>query len=107
MSSSQAVLVTFKRHDAALPVLACLTAAGVDAIVAEESAKPSARRLFYRFMVVGYLGEPPGPWYVVVSQADLGKARACVGQSAAPPDPRLGRPRLTSASTRRGQWCLS
>lgn len=77
---SQAILVTVKRHAAALPVLACLSAAGIDASVAEETAKPFAWRLLYRFMIVGYLGEPSGPWHVAVPQVDLGKARACVGQ---------------------------
>jgi hypothetical protein len=77
---SQAVLVTVKRHDAALPLLACLAAAGIDASVAEETAKPFVPRLLYRFMFVGYFGEPPGPWHIVVPQADLGRAQACVGR---------------------------
>jgi hypothetical protein len=77
---SQAILATVKRHAAALPVLACLSAAGIDACVTEETAKPFAWRLLYRFMIVGYFGEPPGPWHVVVPQVELGKAQACVGR---------------------------
>lgn len=76
----QVILATVKRHEAALPVLACLSTAGIDASVAEETAKPFAKRLLYRFMVVGYLGEPPGPWHVIVPQADLVRAQACMGQ---------------------------
>jgi len=75
----QAILRTVKRHADALPVITQVSGSGIDAMVAEETAKPFFRRLLYRFMFVGYLGEPPGPWHVLVPQSELDKAQACLG----------------------------
>jgi len=78
--SGKAVALTVARHGDALPVLSCLSAAGIDAQVAEETSKAFLRRLLYRCMIVGYLGEPPGPWHVVVPRSDLVRAQSCLGQ---------------------------
>ena len=75
------VVATVKRHADALPIFACLLAAGIDANVVEETGKSFARRVTYRFFLPR-AGEVTGPWYVVVPRDAQRQARGCLKSSA-------------------------
>ena len=82
----KAIVLTVRRHGDALPALARLLTAGIDAEVVEETGGSFLRRVAYRFFLGGNRDRVGGPWYVVVSQEAEPAARACL---AAPPESRL------------------
>jgi hypothetical protein len=77
-SPDKAIVSTVKRHSDALPVLAGLLAAGIDADVVEETGGSFLRRVAYRFFVGGYRDRVGGPWCVVVSRDAESNAHACL-----------------------------
>ncbi len=79
----KAIVLTVRRHGDALPALARLLTAGIDAEVVEETGGSFLRRVAYRFFLGGYRDRVGGPWYVVVSREAEPAARACL---AAPPE---------------------
>jgi len=79
----KAVVLTVRRHGDALPALARLLTAGIDAEVVEETGGSFLRRVAYRFFLGGHGDRVGGPWYVVVSREAEPAARACL---AAPPE---------------------
>jgi hypothetical protein len=65
----------------ALPIVAKLAAAGIDADVVEDPVKPFGQRFAHRAFV-GRASEPVGPWYVVVPSSALAAAEACLAERA-------------------------
>jgi len=63
----KAIVLTVKQHPDALAPLAQLVTAGIDAEVVAQISMPP-----------GYLGEPRGPWHIVVPTRDFARASACL-----------------------------
>ena len=76
-----AIATSVRRHKDALPLLVRLSQARIDAQVAEESGKSLWRRLPLLLYSLYPERKPSGPWYVLVSTADLSEAREVLSQS--------------------------
>jgi hypothetical protein len=76
------IAATVRRHSEAGPMLVVLSAAGMDAQVVEETAKPLWRRLPHLLYAWYPPHEPQGPWHVVVDEAQLAEAQRLLGATA-------------------------
>ena len=84
----RSVALTLSRHTDGLPVLAALLAAGIDADLIEETAKPLWRRaLFYRLYAPTRPYEPAGPWHVVVPTSAMPEVERCLSATASAATP--------------------